>query len=463
MSGADPLELSDWLRIRRHTVPTWMIDECSAARERGDWRLACAVGEIAIAFDPRDAPEDDLAGFAPDLIRWHLPRLATGHTTLIKGMTYVLTEWSTALALRSPASSIGSQRLTLDLMDRTDIARRRYVRLPRHLWDAREAHGLRAAVGGTGERVPYFSPDGVPLPPARLGAGNDAPAAAERRTVDRRPSGWRERTGLPDPTVDLDLVRHGLLTPQDLHPLVRAALFPSASSPSASLSHASSSPAALPTASSSPASLPFGGTEPVRVRCGDGWHQVVNRSGQLALLSHPTAERRRERAIRALGGTPHGCFAVEQAWTSPVGRLPRRLRAERDDLWLRIQHGGTRAALDLLAAGMDPNLRDSRGRNLMHALGWFDHRRVLPVFLAAGVDVDARDREGCTPLARAVSYPWPLDLIEALVTAGADPSAPSADYTDVPIHRCDHIRRRLRHTGPDPAIQSVLRFFERYG
>ncbi|GAA4959526.1 ankyrin repeat domain-containing protein [Actinoplanes utahensis] len=441
MSGADPLELSDWLRIRRHTVPDWMIEECTAARERGDWRLACAIGEVEIAFDERDAPLDDLAGFAPDLLRWHLPRHAGGHTTLLNGTTYVLTEGDPVLVLRSPVSFLGSQRLTLDLMRRADITRQRHVRLPRPLWDAREADRLRTMVGGSARRVPYFDPGGSPLPPSELGIGDDAPARAERRHVDRRDGFGPERGGLPDPSVDLDLVRHGLLQPHDLHPLVRSSLFPTA-------------PAAVP------ATPPV--SEPVRVRCGSGWHEVLNRSGRLDLLDHTATEHRRERALQVLGGAAHGCFAVEQAWTGPVGRLPRRLRADRDALWLRIQHGGTRAALDALAAGMDPDLRDSRGRNLMHALGWFDHRRVLPVLLAAGVEVDARDREGCTPLARAVSYPWSLDLIEGLIAAGADPYAPSADDPDVPIHRCDHIRRRMRWRGADPATLAVIEFFERY-
>jgi hypothetical protein len=170
------------------------------------------------------------------------------------------------------------------------------------------------------------------------------------------------------------------------------------------------------------------------VRCHGVWHVVEVRSGRIVLHEHTDEERRRERTLRALGGAAVGCFAAEQAWDRARGRLPRKLRAHRGDLWRRLQHGGDREVFALLEAGFHPLLRDGRGRTLMHYVRSFDHDRLLPLLLAAGLDVDDRDNEGATPLFIAVKERWPARLITALLDAGADPHAPgpTADWALLP-------------------------------
>ncbi|GGN77043.1 hypothetical protein GCM10010112_49750 [Actinoplanes lobatus] len=246
---------------------------------------------------------------------------------------------------------------------------------------------------------------------------------------------------------DLDLVRAGRLTPADLHPLVRAALFPARSSTTASGAppRSPAQPAASSTlspgdpvtaspgvpGSASPAASVGGssrspaGVEIIRVRCGGEWHRLDLVGGRFELPAHTAEERQRERAMRAFGGAVTGCFAAEHAWRGAGGRLPKRIRAYRKDLWLRMIHGGTRVVLELLDAGMDPHLRDSRGRSLMHRVRSFDHARLLPRLIAEGLDVNAKDLEGSTPLYIAVVHQWPADLIRALVDAGADPHLPN--------------------------------------
>ena len=142
--------------------------------------------------------------------------------------------------------------------------------------------------------------------------------------------------------VDLDLVRHGRLGVDELHPLVRAALFPSA-----------------PPAPRDDAVIPpgFAEGERFRVRCGPDWHAIRVRGGRLELLHHTDDERLRERALHALGGAITGCFTVDAAWHDGApAALPRRLHEHRRDLWRRMQHGGGRVVLALPRRGPGPGV-----------------------------------------------------------------------------------------------------------
>ncbi|GLX93334.1 ankyrin repeat domain-containing protein [Herbidospora sp. NBRC 101105] len=374
-------ELSRWRRARRYAVPRWMIEQSAGRRLAGDWQGACAAAAVDVAFDPAMAEKDpaladDLRHLVPELLRWHLPRSGNGGGTLGTHHHVTLARYGdTALQAFTPQLSEAPQRLTLDLVP-VDDDRDPYMitrvdwTSARHFWDARHTAGLRD--------------------------GTDA--------------------SLPDRV----LLEAGLLTPDDLHPLVRESLFPG-----------------LPPGASGPPEP--GLPEPVRVRCGGAWHQVVSGGGRL-LLEHGDDEQRRERAMRALGGAVSGCFAVEQAWTSGEGRLPRRLRAQRWALFLHAQHGDTPAVLRLLDAGVDPRVRDGRQRGLLHMLHLVDHTVLLPRLLAAGLDVNGLDYQERTPLHHAVaSYGSPA-LVEALRAAGA-----RIDVTDWEgWSLADLIRRRRR-------------------
>src|ERR1043165_1838958 len=68
-----------WRRVREFAVPPSMIDRATARREAGDWAGACAAAHVDVDLDPRDIPpplRDDLRHLAPDLLRWHMPRVA---------------------------------------------------------------------------------------------------------------------------------------------------------------------------------------------------------------------------------------------------------------------------------------------------------------------------------------------------------------------------------------------------
>ncbi|MWA01043.1 ankyrin repeat domain-containing protein [Actinomadura sp. LD22] len=245
---------------------------------------------------------------------------------------------------------------------------------------------------------------GAPYDPSRTVA---VEAGGGRARPLVRPGARDELRDAPKPDhwwmlPDADLLLTGMITPDELHPLVRSALFPAAAGP------------AGPPDPEPPV--------PVRVRCRGEWHEVRWSGGALS-GPHTAEEDGREQALRAFGGEVSRCFAVREAWRTGRGRLPRELRRRRSELFLRAVHGDTPGVLQLLDAGMDPHARDGEGRTLLHFLYAMDHRLVLPRLLAAGLDVDARDRSGRTPLSTAVTEHGSADAVRALLEAGASRDA----------------------------------------
>ncbi|MFI8823792.1 ankyrin repeat domain-containing protein [Streptomyces sp. NPDC053431] len=575
-AALSPADASAWARIRRFAVPRWMIERATEARLAGDWRAACAAAAVDVPdeLDPervaeRHGPEaaarlaDDLRHFAPDLLRWHLPRTLGGHTTLATSRRVVLAAYGTAgpvLSVTNLPMLEGPQRLRLHLgparpADAPDKLNGVYYgtedwTCARRFWDARRTGELRLSAGPapTG-RLPFLHPDGTPLTPDELpdedpgsadpaalaewiavlqarGAHAEAYAAAGldlgltpppqgqysyreldvaelvghgavdlarlapeirllwnagRGTAFRLPVHWRAHlratldvtstdvtntdvtntdvTNAAEPVVriagrergqeegapvlpeyawrrlpDIGLLRAGRIRPEELHPLVAAALFPEAA----------------------PATGPAGprAAEPVRVRCGGGWHEVVSRNGVLD-IPHTQQEQQREQALRAFGGTISGCFAAQVAWTTGEGRLPRALREQRRELFTYAQHGDTPAVTALLDAGWDPHVRDRRGRTLLHLLHLLDHRELLPRLLAAGLDLEARDKTHSTPLQHAVAQGGSAALVRDLLDAGAridviDEMELSLDQVIRRYERTDlmFLRRRVRKEHP---------------
>lgn len=498
-----------WQRIRRFAVPAWMIEQATAHRLAGDWRAACATAAVDVGFDlpgiearhgaaVAGAVADDLRHFAPDLLRWHLPRTLGGRTTIEPDLRIVLASYGgadgPALSVTTPAMTEGPQRLTLHCAPVRPVKGNRYGGggsrpeswvAARPFWDARCAPELGARFGeptGPADRIARLQAAGemdaayeaagierdltvppvrryqrtvdpqalfsrLPLALARLapetrrlvaaGAGDRFRVAfgwpafllLETEGTDRLRARFAEQAealtvpALPrytwQPLPDLELVRTGRITPHELHPLVAAALFPGAG------------PAAGPPGPDT------GG--PVRVRCRGGWHEVRSRGGVLD-VPHTPEEQQRERAMRAFGGAVSGCFAVQQIWTTGEGRLPRALRAQRHELFLRAQHGDTPGVLALLDAGVDPRIRDARGRGLLHTLHLLDHEALLPRLLAAGLDLEARDKAERTPLLSAVHWGGSADLVRALLAAGS-----RIDVTDeMELSLSQEIRRYKR-------------------
>ncbi|NEC68623.1 ankyrin repeat domain-containing protein [Streptomyces sp. SID9727] len=530
-----PQEASSWRQVRRYAVPRSMIEESAALRKAGDWRGACAAAGFDVRIDVdrvsatygagvAEALLADLRDLVPDLLRWHLPRILAGRSTLATDRTVLLAGYGSApgayLQLSTPAMADGPQRLTLRFgppRRRTEYATVENWQPLGHLWRASRAGELRARAGGGTDRLPFLAADGTPLPADRLpredpGGGDpvaraewvnllyadgriaDALAAAGiewdptppevhayhrtapenvmaglaldvarldaqvRRYAEldgaerfRIGQGWRVRVLLdftapglggrlrirvvsreasegafPLPETawrrmpDLDLLSDGVLTPADLHPLVARSLFPEHEGPCGP-------PAVAPPA-------------PVRVRCRGDWHEVRFRDGALD-SPHTAQEHQRESALRAFGGAVTGCFAVEHACRTGVGRLPQALAAQRRDLFLRAQHGDTEGVLALLDAGVDPRVRDGGKHTLLHVLPLLDHTVLLPRLLAAGLDLEARDHRERTPLSVAVSGRGTAELVRDLLDAGA-----RIDVSDQTELSLEQMIRKYRRT-----------------
>ncbi|MFF9350097.1 ankyrin repeat domain-containing protein [Streptomyces sp. NPDC014734] len=209
-----PEELASLRQVRRYAVPRWMIEASAERRAAGDWRGACAAAGFDVMFDPAavavrygpdvaEALHDDLLHLVPDLLRWHLPRVLGGRSTLAPDLTVILAGYGAPadvpgartphLCLRTPPMIDGPQRISL----RFGVLRNGWApgtfrpgvvdwRTGRYLWDARRTGELRARVGGL-DRLPFLRADGTPLdadelPDADPGSG-DPVARAEWVTL----------------------------------------------------------------------------------------------------------------------------------------------------------------------------------------------------------------------------------------------------------------------------------------
>ncbi|AJT69360.3 hypothetical protein T261_7763 [Streptomyces lydicus] len=187
--------LSFWLRVREFAVPPSMIENATARRFVGDWAGACAAAGIDVDLNLRAVARTqgrelasqvraDLRHLAPDLLRWHMPRVAPDGL-LRPGLTLSLARYDAAgrngacpvhLVVRTPpAWADAGQRISLTLWDgsRSEAGacrhphprphRRFRLDLHRHLWDARRADELRIRSGA--DRLPA---DDRPVPDPRL-------------------------------------------------------------------------------------------------------------------------------------------------------------------------------------------------------------------------------------------------------------------------------------------------------
>ncbi|MFJ9562224.1 hypothetical protein ACIRQQ_19505 [Streptomyces fuscichromogenes] len=167
--------LALWLRVREFAVPATMIETATARRNSGDWAGACAAAGFDVDLDlralarsrgrdVRDRIRADLRRLAPDLLRWHLPRIAPDGL-LRPGLTMPLAHYdagddSLCLVVRTPpAWADAGQRISLALWDGTlnepaaqghphpHPSRRFRFDLHRHLWDAHATDELRTRSG----------------------------------------------------------------------------------------------------------------------------------------------------------------------------------------------------------------------------------------------------------------------------------------------------------------------------
>ncbi|MFB7469581.1 hypothetical protein [Kitasatospora sp. NPDC056184] len=359
--------LSFWLHVREFAVPASVIETTTARRLAGDWAGACAAAGVEVDLDLRTAARrhgrelaarirSDLRGLAPDLLRWHLPRIAPDGL-LRPGLTVPLARYGDVhLVVRTPpAWASGGQRFGLALHDatagRADAhphprpSRRFRLDLHRHLWDARRSGELALRLGGperwAAEARILLRADGHPEEAGtvrvRLGARRQVIVAAGTGgpTARDAPPAPPPMPLLPDPAVrvppDLELLRAGLIGPGRLHPLVAEALAPG---------HPPTGGGPEP----GPGPAPGG---PRLVECRGDRHRIGLVDGVLTALDHTPAEIRREELLMALTGTPLPCLqAVDDAH-----RRPENLA----DVRARLRHGDAAGALAVVEELLGPD------------------------------------------------------------------------------------------------------------
>ncbi|WP_328958327.1 hypothetical protein [Kitasatospora purpeofusca] len=419
LATGDP-RLSFWLHVREFAVPASVIETATARRIAGDWAGACAAARVDVDLDLRSAAQRhgreladrlrcDLRALAPDLLRWHLPRVAP-LGLLRPGLTLSLARYGAVhLVVRTPPDrASGGQRFSLALQDGTAPRRPAHGRAPehpadashphphpsprfrldlhRHLWDAGRSGELPLRSGGPDRwaaeaRILLRAegrPDGAGAVRVRLGArevvvgtGPGAPPVLPALPV---------LPVLPDAAVrvppDLELLRAGLIGPEALHPLVAAALAPTP-------------PARTAATPSGPGRSP---DRPRVVRCRGSLHRIGLVDGVLTALDHHPDEVRREELLMELTGTPLPCLrTIDDAHRRPEGLA---------DVRARLDHGDTAGALaaveDLL--GPDATLRTGPLRD---ALAEAAERMVAHGLFRAGLtDPAPRRRADVRPRPR---------------------------------------------------------------
>ena len=391
--------LTFWLRVREFAVPPSMIETATARRADGDWAGACAAAGFDVDLDLRflarvrgrelaSRIRADLRHLAPDLLRWHLPRI--GPDGLLRpGLTIALARYggpgaedgpTLHLVVRTaPAWADSGQRISLALWDGSRATtgscpyphprpdRRFRLDLHRHLWDARRSDELRTRAGvgaGVGaDRPPGSSPDlpaglppGLPWAVDRWAAEAEILLRAEGRpagpvlvrfgarrrlVLDLPAAGISLADGdtsrlpvLPDAATwtlpDLELLRTGSIAADRLHPLVASALRPDRA----------------PTSASPAPPRADGAGQPRPVQCRGALHRIGLVDGVLAALDHDPDELRREELLVALTGAPLPCLqAIDEAH-----RRPESLA----DIRARLDHGDTAGALDAVERLLGP-------------------------------------------------------------------------------------------------------------
>ncbi|MBQ0853703.1 hypothetical protein J8N05_36685 [Streptomyces sp. BH-SS-21] len=438
-----PSHLLMWRRVREYAVPPSMIESAAARRAAGDWAGACAAARVHVDLDLRAVRRrhgtqvvtrlrEDLRRLAPELLRWHMPRIAPDGR-LRPGLTLSLARYGndggtpSHLVVRTPpAWADGGQWMSLALWEgpgndtpghrlhghhpHPHPERRFRLDLHRHLWDAGRSGELTARCAA-GEAPPHDSPwakgswaveaelllraDGLSRGAftVRLGARRRnvlelvAPDDSHVPTLRPLPEGVlppQEVAALPvlpeaaaRVLPDLELLRTGLIPPGRLHPLVATALAGYGSPPV-------------------DGPVPEPG-DPHRVECRGETHRIALRDGVLTAVDHDPAQLRREELLVALGGPALPCLRAIDS----VHRDPEALPAVRE----RLRHGDVTGALAVVEGllGPDAVLRDgplreeleqAAARHLDHGLFRSGLVAVHPAAAGAAGGADGSDGGG---------------------------------------------------------------------
>ena len=203
-----------WARVREFAVPPSMIESATARRSVGDWAGACAAARVDVDLNLRAVARThgrqfaaqvraDLRHLAPDLLRWHFPRI--GPDGLLRpGLTVSLARYPPTadsgavhlVARTPPAWADAGQRISLALWEPSRPRTGAGVH-PHPRPDKRDVLGATIAIDEDG-----FSLRPSPSP------RKPKPVRTRRRSYHpTRPNSSREEMALLDDVHYLDLHR----------------------------------------------------------------------------------------------------------------------------------------------------------------------------------------------------------------------------------------------------------------
>jgi hypothetical protein len=397
-----------WLRVRQFAVPPSMIEASAARRVVGDWAGACAAARIDVDLNLRAEARSrgrefaariraNLRHLAPDLLRWHFPRIAPDGL-LRPGLTISLARYHLAtpdgdgevhlVARTPPAWADAGQRISLALWDSSRPGagscvhphprpdRRFRLDLHRHLWDVRRADELweRSGAGQwAAESSPVADQDPVGLVPQGGSCAVDRWAAeaalllraegrADGAVTVRLGTGRRlvlelgaqaDPSGLPALRITAASAKGGVrawpVLPDaatwvlpDLE-LLRAGLI------DADRLHPLVASALVPGHRPTGASQSPNSPRSSRlVECRGAEHRIGLVDGVLLPLNHDRGEIRREELLVALGGAPLPCLrAIDEVHRNPECLV---------DVRARLDHGDAAGALAAVEALLGPDV-----------------------------------------------------------------------------------------------------------
>jgi len=73
--------------------------------------------------------------------------------------------------------------------------------------------------------------------------------------------------------------------------------------------------------------------------------------------------------------------------------------------------GNIEAVNQYLAAGTDVNAKDKYGRTPLHEAAYWDHKEIVELLITKGADVNAKTKRGETPLDQAKRHPETAALL----------------------------------------------------
>ena len=130
------------------------------------------------------------------------------------------------------------------------------------------------------------------------------------------------------------------------------------------------------------------------------------------------------------------------------------------DIWEAAEKGNTKAVKQHLAAGTDVDAKDKYGRTPLHMTPINGHKEIVELLISKGADVNVRDDlGGRTPLHQAASsgHKVAQQIAELLITKGADVNAKMEDgrtplnFTESKEHKeiADLLRKHGGKTGEE--------------